>query len=87
MIRTILVAVAGSLMLLVHPPSAEAASIVTEWLDEALPDAKEVAWEPTVGARFRDRPHRHVRCVDRLRSRGRGQRDRQAPQRSGRAGQ
>lgn len=29
-----------------------AASIVTEWLDDILPAAKEVAWEPTVGARF-----------------------------------
>jgi hypothetical protein len=51
-------------MLLVHPPSAEAASIVTEWLDEALPDAKEVAWEPTVGARDAKnhilRHHRHI---------------------------
>jgi hypothetical protein len=28
------------------------ASIVTEWLDQILPAANEVAWEPTVGARF-----------------------------------
>ena len=34
------------------PVSAHAGSIVTEWLDEALPVADEVAWEPTVGARF-----------------------------------
>ena len=32
--------------------TASAASIVTEWLDEALPYADEVAWEPTVGSRF-----------------------------------
>jgi hypothetical protein len=31
---------------------ARAASIVTEWLDDVLPAANEVAWEPTVGARF-----------------------------------
>ena len=31
---------------------ASAASIVTEWLDQALPYAQEVAWEPTVGSRF-----------------------------------
>ncbi|MBV8095488.1 MAG: vanadium-dependent haloperoxidase [Acetobacteraceae bacterium] len=31
---------------------ARPASIVTDWLDEILPAAKEVAWEPTVGARF-----------------------------------
>jgi membrane-associated phospholipid phosphatase len=52
MIRTILAAVVASLMLFFHPASASAASIVTEWLDEVLADAKEVAWEPTVGARF-----------------------------------
>lgn len=52
MIRTILAAGAASLMLILHPASAGAASIVTEWLDEVMPDAKEVAWEPTVGARF-----------------------------------
>ncbi|MBV8458529.1 MAG: vanadium-dependent haloperoxidase [Acetobacteraceae bacterium] len=34
------------------PTAARPASIVTEWLDEILPAAKEVAWEPTVGARF-----------------------------------
>jgi hypothetical protein len=32
--------------------TASAASIVTEWLDQALPYAQEVAWEPTVGSRF-----------------------------------
>jgi PAP2 superfamily len=36
----------------VHLSTASAASIVTEWLDEALPDAQDVAWEPTVGSRF-----------------------------------
>jgi hypothetical protein len=39
-------------MLYVHVSGSSAASIVTEWLDEALPAADEVAWEPTVGARF-----------------------------------
>jgi hypothetical protein len=52
MMRTIRFTTAASLMLLVHLASANAASIVTEWLDEVLPAAKEVAWEPTVGARF-----------------------------------
>ena len=52
MIRTILAAVLASSMLLLHTASADAASIVTEWLDEVLSDAKQVAWEPTVGARF-----------------------------------
>jgi hypothetical protein len=51
-IRTIFAMVAASVMLLLRPASTDAASIVTEWLDEVLPDAKEVAWEPTVGARF-----------------------------------
>jgi hypothetical protein len=32
--------------------TASAASIVTEWLDQALPYSQEVAWEPTVGSRF-----------------------------------
>jgi membrane-associated phospholipid phosphatase len=32
--------------------SSRASSIVTEWLDESVPAANEVAWEPTVGARF-----------------------------------
>jgi membrane-associated phospholipid phosphatase len=31
---------------------SRASSIVTEWLDESVPAANEVAWEPTVGARF-----------------------------------
>jgi hypothetical protein len=51
MIRAIL-PIAASLILLVHASTASAASIVTEWLDEALPAADEVAWEPTVGSRF-----------------------------------
>ena len=29
-----------------------ASSIVTEWLDQTIPAAKQTAWEPTVGARF-----------------------------------
>jgi membrane-associated phospholipid phosphatase len=52
MIRTIRFTIAPSLMLLIQLASANAGSIVTEWLDEVLPAAKEVAWEPTVGARF-----------------------------------
>jgi PAP2 superfamily len=45
--------IAASLTLFVQASSvANAASIVTEWLDEALPAAKEIAWEPTVGSRF-----------------------------------
>jgi membrane-associated phospholipid phosphatase len=44
--------IATSSILLVHASTASAASIVTEWLDEALPDAQDVAWEPTIGARF-----------------------------------
>jgi hypothetical protein len=32
--------------------ASHAASIVTEWLDEVLPAVNEVAWEPTVSARF-----------------------------------
>jgi membrane-associated phospholipid phosphatase len=51
MFRTIVRATAASLMLLISA-SANGASIVTEWLDDVLPYAKEVAWEPTVGARF-----------------------------------
>src|SRR5579863_3289390 len=41
-----------SLLLLASAPTARAASIVTEWIDDAVPVANEVAWEPTVGARF-----------------------------------
>jgi membrane-associated phospholipid phosphatase len=41
-----------SLILMMQVSTASAASIVTEWLDQALPYAQEVAWEPTVGARF-----------------------------------
>jgi hypothetical protein len=33
-------------------PSASASAIVTEWLDQTIPAAKQTAWEPTVGARF-----------------------------------
>jgi hypothetical protein len=38
--------------LLISVSVVDAASILTEWLDDALPAANEVAWEPTVGARF-----------------------------------
>jgi hypothetical protein len=41
-----------SLILVMRASTASAASIVTEWLDQALPYAQEVAWEPTVGSRF-----------------------------------
>jgi hypothetical protein len=51
MIRKVLI-IAASLVLLAPASTAVAGSIVTEWLDEALPAADEVAWEPTVGARF-----------------------------------
>jgi hypothetical protein len=40
------------LVLLGTAAPAPAASIVTEWLDDAVPVANEVAWEPTVSARF-----------------------------------
>jgi hypothetical protein len=52
MIRVLGFAFAAAAMLCMHASGASAASIVTEWLDEALPAANEVAWEPTVGARF-----------------------------------
>ena len=51
MIRGLL-CVALSLILMMQASTASAASIVTEWLDQALPYAQEVAWEPTVGSRF-----------------------------------
>jgi hypothetical protein len=37
---------------MIQASTANAASVVTEWLDQALPYAQEVAWEPTVGSRF-----------------------------------
>ncbi len=40
------------LLMLGSPKTAYPASIVTEWFDEAVPIANDVAWEPTVGARF-----------------------------------
>ena len=40
------------LLFAVSAGSARAASIVTEWLDDVLSAANEVAWEPTTGARF-----------------------------------
>ncbi|HUH83879.1 MAG TPA: vanadium-dependent haloperoxidase [Stellaceae bacterium] len=39
-------------LLLVSASAARAASIVTEWTDDAVSAANEVAWEPTVAARF-----------------------------------
>ncbi len=47
-----LLCVALILILVMKASTASAASIVTEWLDQALPYAQEVAWEPTVGSRF-----------------------------------
>ena len=47
-----LVSIAVSLIVIMQASKASAASIVTEWLDQALPYAQEVAWEPTVGSRF-----------------------------------
>jgi hypothetical protein len=47
-----LVSIAVSLIAIMQAPKASAASIVTERLDQALPYAQEVAWEPTVGSRF-----------------------------------
>jgi hypothetical protein len=32
--------------------STSASAIVTEWLDQTIPAARQTAWEPTVGARF-----------------------------------
>ena len=51
MIRGLL-SIAGGLVLVMQASTTNAASIVTEWLDQALPYAQEVAWEPTVGSRF-----------------------------------
>jgi hypothetical protein len=47
-----IVRVALSFLFLAIASMAQAASIVSEWFDDAIPIAKEVAWEPTVGARF-----------------------------------
>lgn len=43
---------AAALLWTAQISTGHTASIVTEWLDEVLPAANEVAWEPTVGARF-----------------------------------
>jgi PAP2 superfamily len=40
------------LVIAANASPARAASIVTEWVDDAVPVANEVAWEPTIGARF-----------------------------------
>ncbi len=47
-----LAAIAAPLLIAASAGSAQAASIVTEWLDDVLSAANEVAWEPTTGARF-----------------------------------
>jgi hypothetical protein len=48
----IALSLALGLLFLANVSTARAASIVTEWLDNAVPIANDVAWEPTVGARF-----------------------------------
>jgi hypothetical protein len=53
MTRIILSVIASFMMLMQQVMPAHAASIVTNWLDDALPAANEVAWEPTIGSRFR----------------------------------
>jgi hypothetical protein len=40
------------LVVALAPPSASASAIVTEWLDQTVPAAKQTAWEPTISARF-----------------------------------
>jgi PAP2 superfamily len=52
MIRCLLSTTAAALILVMQASTANAASIVTEWFDQAMPYAQEVAWEPTVGSRF-----------------------------------
>jgi hypothetical protein len=44
--------VSGLMVLVSATQPASASSIVTEWLDQTIPAAKQTAWEPTVGARF-----------------------------------
>lgn len=51
MINLRLPVIAG-LFLALSLSAARAGSIVTEWLDEALPDVQDVASEPTIGSRF-----------------------------------
>ena len=51
MVRALL-SIAISLIVITQASKACAASIVTEWFDQAMPYAQEVAWEPTVGSRF-----------------------------------
>ena len=48
----LLVSVAAALLWTAQVSTGHTASIVTEWLDQVLPAANEVAWEPTIGARF-----------------------------------
>jgi hypothetical protein len=50
-LRTSLFA-SGLAVLVSAAQPASASSIVTEWLDQTIPAAKQTAWEPTVGARF-----------------------------------
>ena len=50
-LRTSLFA-SGLVALVSAAQPAFASSIVTEWLDQTIPAAKQTAWEPTVSARF-----------------------------------
>ena len=50
-LRTSLFA-SGLMVLASATQPASASSIVTEWLDQTIPAAKQTAWEPTIGARF-----------------------------------
>jgi hypothetical protein len=52
MIIRIVLSLAVSLVLFATASTVRAASIVTDWFDEAIPIANDVAWEPTVGTRF-----------------------------------
>ena len=50
-LRTSLFA-SGLVALVSAAQPAFASSIVTEWLDQTIPAAKQTAWEPTISARF-----------------------------------
>src|SRR6516164_10795757 len=50
-LRTLLLASSLGVLVASTQPAC-ASSIVTEWLDQTIPAAKQTAWEPTVGARF-----------------------------------
>src|SRR5258708_21690583 len=52
MVRALRLALAAAAVLCMHAHGTSAASIVTEWLDEALPAAHGGPWGPPVGAPF-----------------------------------